>query len=400
MALLALLQLLAGIGLVTWALLCLSAALYLLLLTLASGRLPALPPSRTQPRFDVVVPAHNEASVIRGCLHSLEQLEWPRERFRIWVIADNCDDATAALARDAGALVLERRHSTERGKGYALRVAFETSRDQAWADAVVVIDADSVVSPSLLQVFAAALDAGAPAVQALYGVRNPGATWRTGLMAIAWGAFHNLRSNARERLGLSCGLRGNGWCITHQSLGKVPYRAFSFIEDVEYGLALGLAGLRVHYAPQGLVLSDMERRASTALLQRRRWEGGRVALLRRQFAPLVLAAIKHRAAWRLDLVADLMVPPLSTLLLHLAALAMTSALLVGWLPGAPFGLAVAGGGGLVVLAYGLRGWQLSGRGPAGALDLLRVPSYLVWKLWHARSRLGAEVWAPLRRRRP
>ena len=94
---------------------------------------------------------------------------------------------------------------------------------------------------------AARIAGGAVAVQAHYGVLNPQASWRTQLITIAKGAFHIVRSRARERLGLSCGIRGNGWCVTHELLQRVPYRCFSLTEDLEYGIQLGLAGLRVGY---------------------------------------------------------------------------------------------------------------------------------------------------------
>lgn len=400
MSLLALGQALLAVVLGLLALASLLPALYLLGLTLASRRLPPARPPSHQPRFDIVVPARNEAAVIFDCLRSLQQLDWPRDRVRILVIADNCDDGTANIARAAGVSVLERRHRSERGKGYALKLAFDTRCTQAWADAVVVVDADSIVSPNLLSVFAAALASGAPAVQAHYGVRNPGASWRTGLMAIAYGAFHSLRSNARERLGLSCGLRGNGWCVTLQTLAAVPYRAFSAIEDVEYGLALGLAGRRVHYAPQAQVLADMEVREQVARGQRQRWESGRLTLLGRQLPAMLAAARRQRPALILDLAADLLVPPLASLLLQFLSLALLSGVMLPWLPLATWTLTISLFALTVLVAYGLRGWQLSGRGRAGVVDMLRVPEYVFWKLWKARRRHDGGEWAATRRRRP
>src|SRR4029077_15010006 len=148
------------------------------------------------------------------------------DRFRVLVVADNCSDATAALARAAGAQVLERNDPEHRGKGYALAYAFAASRAHGRADAVVVVDADSEASTNLLEASAARIEAGAEVVQAHYGVLNARASWRTRLMSIAMTSFHRVRSRARERLGLSCGIRGNGWCITHRLLRHVPYGAF------------------------------------------------------------------------------------------------------------------------------------------------------------------------------
>lgn len=265
--------------------------MYLLLLTVLSAKPP--PPGRSsgQLRFDVIVPAHDEAAVIERVVASLRGLRWPTDGFRVIVVADNCTDATASLARAAGAQVLERRDSTRRGKGYALELGFQVSRERGWATAVVVIDADSVVSPDLLEAFAARIERAATAVQAHYRVLNAGASWRTRLMSIALASFHQVRSRGRERLQLSCGLRGNGWCVTHRVLREVPYQAFSLAEDIEYGIALGMAGHRVQYADEAGVAAAMVSDGCAAGTQRQRWEGGRFRLIRDKTPALLRAAI-------------------------------------------------------------------------------------------------------------
>ncbi|HUR40006.1 MAG TPA: glycosyltransferase family 2 protein [Verrucomicrobiae bacterium] len=376
------------------------ASTYLLVLTLLSARLPLPPRSRRRLRFHVVVPARNEASTIARSLASLRQLDWPTDRFRLLVVADNCDDNTAALARGAGARVLERCDPSRRGKGYALQLAFEVSRETEWADAVAVVDSDSEVSPNLLEAFAARIESGAGVVQAHYGVLAPELSWRTRLIAIAHGAFHSLRSRARERLGLSCGLRGNGWCITHEMLGLVPYAAFSMTEDLEYGIALGLAGHRVHYAPEAHANADMAVDSTIARGQRQRWEGGRFALLRSKAWPLLRATVHRRSTVCLDLALDLLVLPLSYVTLNVLLLAATAAVAMAWHPGLQAWLwaAVACTGALLI--YVLRGVQLSGRGMAGLRDLLAAPLFLLWKLSLLALRNDRRVWAPTRRQEP
>src|SRR5579863_9902131 len=93
-------------------------SLYLLLLTVLSATPPSPGRSSGRLRFDLIVPAHDEAAVIAGVVASLRKLHWPADGSRVIVVADNCSDATADLARAAGAEVLERRDTTRRGKGY------------------------------------------------------------------------------------------------------------------------------------------------------------------------------------------------------------------------------------------------------------------------------------------
>ncbi|HEX3397409.1 MAG TPA: glycosyltransferase family 2 protein [Steroidobacteraceae bacterium] len=367
--------LLLALALPAWA-----ACLYLLGATLLSAALPLPPDAPRQFQFDVVVPAHNEAGVIERTIASLQRIDWPRDRFRIWVVADNCSDATADLARAAGAHVLERHDTQLRGKGYALLCAFKESLAQAWAQAVVVIDADAEVSANLLAAFAARLALGAQAVQVHYGVRNPHASWRTRLITMAKASFHIVRSRARERLGVSCGIRGNGWCVTHDLLKSVPYAAFSLTEDLQYGIDIGLAGYRVVYADEAHSDADMVSGEQVARKQRQRWESGRFQLVRTKTLPLLGAALKRRSAVCLDLAFDLLVLPLSYVVLNVIALILAAAALAAWQKGF-YGWVWSGAAcGLILGLYVLRGWQLSGVGAQGLLDLARAPGFLIWKV--------------------
>jgi cellulose synthase/poly-beta-1,6-N-acetylglucosamine synthase-like glycosyltransferase len=371
---------------------------YLLLLTLCSGKTRTPAAGARTLRFDVIVPAHDEEALIGRVVGSLQRSDWPWGAFRIVVVADNCTDGTAAVARLAGAEVLEREDVDLRGKGYALDHAFAASRARGWADAVVVVDADSDVSANLLTACAARIEQGAHAVQVHYGVLEPRASWRTRLLCIAMAAFHRLRSRARERLGLSCGFRGNGWCVTHALLEQVPYRAFSLAEDIEYGIDLGLAGYRIHYADEASVDAEMVADAASAASQRRRWELGRWQLLRTKTAALLRAAVQRRSPICLDLAVDLLVLPLSYIVLNVVALLVVAAALAPWqaaaVPWLWLGSACAAG----LTLYVLRGWQLSGMGALGLVDLARAPFFLAWKIILLLRSRGSRTWVRTTRR--
>jgi 1,2-diacylglycerol 3-beta-glucosyltransferase len=374
-------------------------AVYLMLVVCFSARaIPPACPDRSL-RFDVIIPAHNEAANIEATVTSARALDWPADLFQVIVVADNCSDDTAGIARATGARVLERQSTDERGKGYALRFAFEHSHRAGWADAVVVIDADSEASSNLLEAFAARIARGADAAQADYAVLNPGAAWRTRLMAIAMGAFHVARSRARERLQLSCGIRGNGWCLMHRLLQRVPYQAFSLTEDIEYGLDLGIAGYRVHYVDEGHVKGEMVSNARSAADQRRRWEQGRFELIRKRTLPLLRAAVRNRSRVCLDLALDLMLLPLSYIAMGTMAL-LAVAVYDAIVHSAFGGLWLTTACALALVCYVLRGWQLSGVGLRGLADLAWAPVFIVWKaMLMLRSRRVRE-WVRTERERP
>ena len=369
-----------------------AASVYLMALALLSSRPRVVRYGPARLRFDVIIPAHDEEAGIAETLRSVDLVDYPQALRRTIVVADNCSDATAERARGAGALVLERTDPERRGKGYALAFAFERVLADGIADAVVVIDADTVVSRNLLQAFAARLEAGAPAVQANNVVGNPEAGWRTALLAVALVLMNTLRSVARDRLGVSTGLRGNGMCLSTRLLREVPHQAFSVVEDLEYGIRIARAGHRVRFAHEAKVASVMVTSAAAAASQRRRWEGGRLRLAREQGLALVWQGIAGRDAALVDLGLDLLVPPLA----YLAGAAFAGALIAAlgslWSGHVLVALWAFTGSVAALAVYVARGWWMSGTGMRGLLGLLCGPVYLVWKLRLLVSRRQPHEW--------
>jgi cellulose synthase/poly-beta-1,6-N-acetylglucosamine synthase-like glycosyltransferase len=368
------------------------ACAYLLFLTLLSATIRVPSRSSGRVKFDVIVPAHNESSVIARTVDSLRKIDWSADRYRILVVADNCTDNTAQIAAEHGAVVLERHDSIRRGKGYALQHAFNRSAVDGFADAVVVVDADAEVSSNLLEAFAARIETGEHAIQAHYGILNPWASWRTRLITIAKAAFHIVRSRARERLGVSCGVRGNGWCVTHKLLQSVPYGAFSLTEDVEYGNTLGLAGVRVAYADEAHSDAEMVSGEQAARKQRQRWETGRFQLIRNQTWPLLKHALTTGNAVTLDLAFDLLVLPLSYVVANIILLCGFAWLAAWWQPIFVPMLWLGIGCVVALVLHVMRGWQLSGMGWRGLVDLVRAPGFLIWKVLLMLRRQDAAEW--------
>ncbi|MDP2340073.1 MAG: glycosyltransferase family 2 protein [Deltaproteobacteria bacterium] len=353
--------------------------LYLAFLALLAGRhRPVLTTSRTT-RFAFVVPAHNEETGIGSTVASLLAVDWPRELVDIIVVADNCSDGTAVVARAAGATVLVRENKELRGKGYALELGFAHVLKETRADAVVVVDADTIASHNLLVCFATRIAAGAMAMQAEYGVRNLTASWRTELMALALAMFHTLRSNARERLSLSTGLRGNGMCFTRACLEQYPQKSFGLVEDVEQGLALGRGGVRIVAVFDAHVLGEMVSGGKASESQRRRWEDGRQKLKTEVLPGVLRDAVKMRSIMLLDLAMDLLVPPLSTI----AVLVVVGVFAEGVravVLGPDLQTAIAWAPSLLLGLYIVRGMQLSGLGFRSVVVLFKAPAYIAWKI--------------------
>jgi 1,2-diacylglycerol 3-beta-glucosyltransferase len=357
----------------------LTATGYLLLLTMASRRPNHVSAAPAWRRVVVVVPAHNEADGIGATVDSLLAVDYPAARRRVLVVADNCTDATARVAAERGASVLERADAERRGKGYALEYAFEhllASGAPEW-DAVVVVDADTLVEPTLLTALTARLQT-ADAVQAAY-LPRPGRTSPTAVITdVALTAFHLVRSSARERFGWSCGLRGNGMAFSRSLLERVRHTAFSRTEDLEFGVLLGLQGVRVAYAGDTTVYGDMPDRAEVVTQQRDRWIGGRVAMARRWAGPLLAMAVRRRSGLAADLAVDLVLPPLSALLVVLA-LGVPVAAGIAWLGGGVWPLVLWTAALVMLVVHVGHAAVLAGRGRDFLRALLTVPRYAVDK---------------------
>jgi cellulose synthase/poly-beta-1,6-N-acetylglucosamine synthase-like glycosyltransferase len=360
-------------------------SVYLAALTAAAAAWPlrrkAAPTaaSGTQPRLVIVVPAHNESLGLLRTLHSLQREVAADALTRIVVVADNCSDDTAAVALAAGVDVLERHDTARRGKGHALRYAFDMLQD---ADGFIVVDADTDVEPGFLSAMRAALTDGADALQCRYGVRDALADRRTTLADVALGAWNVLRPRGRAALGLSAGILGNGFALSRRTLQAVPYSADSIVEDVEYHHLLVRAGLRVRWVDGAWVRGDMPVARAAAAQQRARWEGGRLRLL--ASGGPALAAGVLRGQWRL-------LDPLLDLLLWPLAWQVSLLLLALALGAAP--VQIAAGAGLAVVAmHVMVALRLMPARREHLRALLGAPAHVIWKLclaattWRAAGR--------------
>jgi cellulose synthase/poly-beta-1,6-N-acetylglucosamine synthase-like glycosyltransferase len=347
--------------------------LYLAVLTFA-GSLPARRRSSAAlpGRLAIVVPAHNEATGIRRTIDNLLAIARTDGNAEVVVVADNCSDETAAIARSAGARVMERHDATRRGKGYALDHAFTALAGEDHV-AYIVIDADSIASTGLLAGIRRHFGAGALALQARYTVLNGDATPRTRLAGIALAAFNVLRPRGRDRLGLSAGILGNGFALRREVLQRVPYTASSVVEDLEYHLRLVAADIRVAFADDCEVRGEMPTGEQGSRVQRARWEGGRLRMLAEHGPALAGAVLRGRGRF-LEPLADLLLLPLAYhAMLLLAATALLAPL------ASPLAIVAGASLGIVVL-HTLAAMRVACLPWSRLWSLARVPLYLLWKL--------------------
>lgn len=354
------------------ALLVLPGVIYLLVLTIAGSRSPrtARAAEGWPGRIAIIVPAHNEAGGMTRTVENLCALARDDGAAEVIVVADNCTDETAAVAREGGARVLERENPALRGKGYALDFAFSTLAPEHF-DAYLVIDADTLAESTLLAVIRQHFAQGVEAMQVCYGVLNVDESARNRMANLALTAFNRLRPRGRARLGWSAGILGNGFVLQRGVIERVPYSATSVVEDLEYHLRLIEAGVHVDFSDETMVRGEMPVGAGGQKSQRARWEGGRLRMLV-EHGPLLLGRVLRGQFRFLEPLLDLWLLPLA----YHALLLVT---LLFW----PLAWArVLGGSGLLILVL-----HVMAAGRVGGLSfreflavLLQIPGYVLWKI--------------------
>lgn len=366
--------------------------LWILATTLAAyvvGARRQLPSDFTpKSRFLIVIPAHNEEHGILNTVRSCLALDYPRQLFETLVLADNCADGTAEVARQGGATVVERHDLSRKSKGFALEDLFGQLRQSGrfeTFDAMVVIDADTTADPRLLRLFASRMESGADWIQSLYMVSNPDDSWRTGLMAYAFCLINGTMLLGQSVLGLGAAFRGNGMCFSTRGLGKVPWSSHGLAEDEEFTCALRLAGESIVFEPAAAVRSAMlPSGGEAASSQRRRWEFGKKEARKKTRALLLRA---HGLGWATKLFAwiELTIPTTVHILLFYLVLMLLNFSVIAVDPG--IGLvarAVLVGSSILMttalVLYALSPFLIFRLPWRVGLSLAYVPIYGFWKL--------------------
>ena len=242
-------------------------------------------------RFAVLVAAHNEHTVIGQLVENLHELNYPKDLYDIYVIADNCEDNTAQIAREAGAIVCERVDNEKKSKGYALEWMFERlfemEKTGTVYDAVAIFDADNLVHPQFLIEMNNHLLKGDRIIQGFLDAKNPYDTWVSGTFAIAFWVIDHVSHLAKTNIGLSAVLGGTGMCITIDVLKKYGWRATCLTEDMEFTMKSLAEGIKTTWAHDAIVYDEKPLTFKQSWTQRRRWAQGQFDVAHR-FIPKML----------------------------------------------------------------------------------------------------------------
>ena len=353
----------------------------LLVFALASRKQAVRPPcvpSSKHPRLAVLVPAHNESTHLLPTLACLRaQL---RAEDRLIVVADNCSDDTAHIARQAGATVVERHQAELCGKGYALAFGREALREDP-PEVVVIVDADCVVLSQGLSCLAlACANSGRPVQMLDLMQAADGAGLRTRILEFAWLVKNKLRPAGSARLGQACHLMGTGMAFPWALFANAHLAHGHVAEDMKLGIDLALAGHPPLFLESAQVVSEFPLDGKVAHQQKTRWEHGHMRAIREELPRMLRSYWRDRQSAVLVMAMDLLIPPLTLYLLMSFFLVVFLTPLAWLLPQYRGACAVAWAGALATAVALLLAWVREGRHLISVTELLQLPAYALWKL--------------------
>ncbi|MDO5557459.1 MAG: glycosyltransferase family 2 protein [Clostridia bacterium] len=252
-------------------------------------------------RFMAIIPAHNEANVIQNLIESLKGQNYPKDLYDIYVIADNCTDNTADLAREAGAIVYERFDETKKTKGYAMQWFLKQKiEEDAPYDAFLVFDADNIADSNFIKNMNKKLCQGEDVVQGYRDIKNPTDNWITSGYAIFYWTMNRFYHLARYNVGLSPLINGTGFMVKFDCIKPDGWNTKTLTEDIEFSLKRMIVGKKLGWAVDAVVYDEQPTGFKQSWTQRTRWTVGHMQCIKEYTKPLAVATKENKTLMNLD----------------------------------------------------------------------------------------------------
>lgn len=253
-------------------------------------------------RFMAIIPAHNEEMVVGNLIESLKNQNYPKDKYDIYVIADNCTDMTKKIAESAGAIVYERRSPMEeRTKGHALQWFLRKKiAENAPYDAFCVFDADNIVDENFLVSMNKKLCQGEEVVQGYRDIKNPTDSWVSAGYAIFYWMMNRFYHLARYNLGLSPLINGTGFMVKFDVVKPDGWETETLTEDIEFSLQRIIAGKKLGWSTDAIVYDEQPVEFKQSWSQRSRWTVGHIQCMGIYTKQLALAVKEKKTAMNFD----------------------------------------------------------------------------------------------------
>jgi len=248
-----------------------------------------------------IIPAHNEEKVIASLIESLKNQTYDKNLYDIYVIADNCTDNTAKIAKDLGAIVYERFDSVNKTKGHALNWFLSKKiKENADYDAFFVFDSDNIVDKNFITNMNKKLCQGEDVVQGYRDIKNPTDNWISAGYALFYWTMHRFYHLARYNLGLSTLLNGTGFMVKFDVIKKTGWDTKTLTEDIEFSLQRIIKGKRLGWATDAIVYDEQPTTFRQSWSQRSRWTIGHIQCVELYTGELLKSVKEHKKMMNLD----------------------------------------------------------------------------------------------------
>ena len=252
-------------------------------------------------KFMAIIPAHNEEKVIENLVESLKCQDYDKDLYDIYVIADNCTDNTAEIAKKAGAIVYKRFDETKKTKGYALDWFLKQKiEENADYDAFLVFDADNIVDKNFIKVMNRKLCQGEEVVQGYKDIKNPSESWVSAGYAFFYWTMHRFYHLARYNVGLSPLLNGTGFMVKFDLVKEKGWDTVTLTEDIEFSLKQIIKGKKLGWATDAIVYDEQPEEFKASWKQRSRWTVGHIQCMKTYTKDLALAVKKNKTIMNFD----------------------------------------------------------------------------------------------------
>ena len=252
-------------------------------------------------KFMAIIPAHNEEMVIKNLVQSLREQDYPKDLYDIYVIADNCTDATAEIAKENGAIVYKRFDPEHKTKGYALNWFLKQKiEENADYDAFCVFDADNVVDKNFIKNMNKKLCQGEEIVQGYRDIKNPTDSWISAGYAIFYWTMNRFYHLARYNLGLSPLINGTGFMVKFDIIKPNGWQTITLTEDIEFSLINISKGRRLGWATDAIVYDEQPVGFKQSWSQRSRWSVGHLQCMKHYTKDLAKGVKDHKTLMNFD----------------------------------------------------------------------------------------------------
>ena len=234
-------------------------------------------------KYGILISARNESLVIGNLINSLKKQTYGSENLTIFVVADNCTDNTAEIARNAGAIVYERFNTEKVGKGYAMEFLYERICEDygdTYFDAYAIFDADNIVSPTFFEEINKVYSDKYPVVTCYRNSKNYGDNWVSAGYALWFLRESQYLNRSRMRCRTTCAVSGTGFVFDAAIMREVGgWKFFLLTEDIEFTNYNVLQGRKIGYAEKAVIYDEQPTKFSQSCHQRMRWARGYIQVM-------------------------------------------------------------------------------------------------------------------------